>query len=329
MALFRRQNVICAGGNHCTWWLMKTMLDAGWTMPFSGSGVGGLYATSNVFDTNQLPQYWSLLGPNNQGIGSEPWGHANCWAVMEDPAGNRQYVFMRDNSASNNGDDEWYIGYSPGGRFGEGQIAGTDWDADTPPAAPDQINMWATPTAWSQLFEPGGTLSLMHVIADSTPSPEGEYGVFLVNVLNPNNPYTAIVFDDVRQAPVGHPHPLTFLITRSSAGVFLIGSSLVRTIYDYGGGGEAWVTTNYAYPRYAGSACFPNSAAINSDGKERAIRALVGFGGSTGYMGVSRWLAWRGVAHTYPMSANDKVDVFVDDAVIQNLLDGAEGAGTV
>lgn len=324
MTLFRRQNQLCLGGNHTTWWFIKTMLDAGWTIPFSGSGSGGLYDSSNVFDTTQDPKQYSLLSANNVGIGSEPWGYPYCWAVIQDPGGNRQYILMRDNSASDNADNQWYFGYSPGGRFGEGQVAGTDWDQDTPAAAPDQINVFGTPTGWTQLFEPGGTFSVAHIVADDTPSPEGEYGVFLVNIISLNNPYSAIILDDVRNAPVGHTHPLTVLARWLDNGIFVTGNEYFYTIRDFGGPSEAWVTTRYAFARYAATTYMPTRSGINRDGKERGTKAIVGFSNSLGYMGISRWFIWKGTTSGYPTTANSGKDVFLDSVVIKDLLDGTE-----
>lgn len=329
MALFRRQNQPCLGGNHNTWWLLKTMLDAGWTIPFSGSGSGGLYASSNVFDVNQAPKQYSLLAPNNVGVGSEPWGYPYCWAVVEDPGGNRQYVIMRDTTAGDIYDDEWYFGYSPAGRFGEGQIAGTDWDQDTPAAAPDQINVAGTTTAHTQILESGGTYSIAHIVADSTPSPEGEYGVFMVNIVSVNNPYSAIIIDDVRNTPVGHTHPLTIDVKRSDNGIFTPDTTTSRTIRDYGGGGEAWVTIRYACPRYGGTDYIPWRSGINRDGKIRCSKALVGFANSVGYMGVSRWFIWRGSGSGYPATGNSGKDVVLDSVVVKDLLDGTEPPQTV
>jgi hypothetical protein len=329
VALFRRQNQICLGGNHNTWWLIKTMLDAGWTMPFSGSGSGGLYSASNVFDTTQIPKQWSLRDPNNVGVGSEPWGHASCWAVVEDPGGNRQYVIMRDSDGNDSGDDEWYIGYSPGGRFGEGQVAGTDWDQDTPAAAPDQLDVRGTPTSWTQIFESGGVYSVTHVLADSTPSPGGEYGVFLVNVISVNNPIAAIIFDDLRDVPTGHPHPLSILAYRADGGIFVSGVSQFRTIYDYGGASEVWTPAYYTYLESAGTVRAPGQMGINRDGKIRGVKALVGFGVS-GYMGVSRWYIWEAISNNqYPLTANSGKDVFLDSVVVKDLLDGTEPARAI
>lgn len=329
MTLFRTQNQPCLGGNHTTWWLLKTMLDAGWTMPFSGSGSGGLYDSSNVFDTAQDPKQYSQLSANGVGIGSEPWGHPYCWAVMQDPSGNRQYVLMRDTGANDTNDDEWYFGYSPAGRFGEGQVAGVDWDQDTPTAAPDQIDIAGTTSAHVALFETGGTTSVVHVLADDTPSPAGEYGVFLVNIVSVNNPISALFLDDVRNVPVGHPHPLAMLAVRSDGGIFTPNLTSAYTIRDYGGGTELWVSVRYACQRYWSTDYIPWRAGINRDGKIRCTKALVGFSNSVGYMGSSRWFLWKGTGSGYPTTGNGGKDVVLDSVVIKDLFDGTEPPRTV
>lgn len=332
MAFFRRQNQTCLGGNHVSWWIIKTLVDAGWTIPLSGSGSGGIYSAANIYDMAQSPKQWSLLDPNNQGVGSEPWGHPYCWAILEDPAGNRQYAFMRDSAASDAGDDEWYVGYSPGGRFGEGQTAGVDWDQDTLPAAPDQYDLLGTPTAWSIIWKPGGTRSLIHVVADSTPSSEGEYGIFMVEFTGVNSQDSAFVIDPLNNAPVGHVHPVTNYVSGFD-GTFNVGNlnenTHFYTIFDFGGGSEARVTINYLYARYGNTSEIPIRGGVGVDGKERALRCPVGFENGMEYMGISKWLAWSSVSHGYPMTANGGKDVFIGDMVFPDLLDGTEAPRTI
>jgi hypothetical protein len=47
--LHRNLNKTGFGGNYCMWWLKETMKAAGWTVKASGSGLNGVYATSDVF----------------------------------------------------------------------------------------------------------------------------------------------------------------------------------------------------------------------------------------------------------------------------------------
>lgn len=335
MALFHTQNTYCLGGNHVTWWILKTMVDASWTIVQSGSGISGIYAASNIYDMTQMPKQNSLKDPNNQGVGSEPWGHAYCWAVLEDPAGNRQIAIMRDSSNTDSGDDEWYFGYSPGGRFGEGQTAGIDWDEITLPAAPDQQNLFGTPTAWATIFQTGGNASLVHVAADNAASPEGEYGVFMVEFTGGNVQSSTFFIDDLRNAPVGHPHALTLLVednndifTSNSLG----GASTPvnpKTMQDFGGGGEAWINVQCGYLRFGSVVEIPGSGGVGIDGVERSFPLLVGFSGTEDWMGTSRWIYWASLARGYPTSANMRKDIYVNSCVIRDLMDGTETPLTI
>lgn len=333
MALYRKQNQQIYGGNHAMWWLIKTVVDAGWTIPMSGSGTSGLYTTGNVFNMAQLPKQWSLLDPNGVGIGSEPWGHPNCWAVLEDPGGNRQYIIRRDAVTGDNNDLLWHVGYSHGGRFGEGQIPGTDWDEGTEPTAPDIVNLLGSPTTEGTLWQAGGSYSFVDVVADSTPSPAGEYGFLIIEFDSVNSSRSCFIVDDVRNAPVGHPHPLAMGLRNNNPGTLFNATNLnenwnFTTWRDLGGGGEAWVTVNYPWYRWGGASSlnpqFPLRGGVGADGKERAMAALVGFENSVGYMGISRWIKWSGVAREYPGTANGGKDVFIDQALFKDLLDGTE-----
>jgi len=333
MALYRTQNQQIYGGNHAMWWLIKTAVDAGWTIPLSGSGLSGLYTAGNVFNMAQLPKQWSLLDPNGVGIGSEPWGHANCWAVLEDPAGNRQYIIRRDSVASNNNDNQWHVGYSHGGRFGEGQIPGTDWDEDSQPIAPDNTNLLGSPTSEGVLWQIGGNYSFVNVVADSTPSTAGEYGFIIIEMDSVNSSRSCFIVDNLRNTPVGHPHPLTMGLRDNNSGTLFNATNLnenwhMYTWRDPGGPSEAWVTVNYPWCRWGGASSLnpqvPSRGGIGDDGKERAIVAPVGFENSVGYMGLSHWIKWSGVSREYPSTANGGKDVFIDQAVFSDLLDGTE-----
>lgn len=329
MTIYRYLNKYGRGGNHAAWWIFKCMVDAGWTVPMSGSGTGGLYATSNVFDMAQQPKQNSLKDANNVGVGSEPWGHAYCWVVLEDPSGNRQIIWQRDSVDSDAGDDEWYVGYSPAGQFGSGQTPGVDWDQDTTPAAPDQYNLFGTPTGWATLFEVGGAANLIHVAADDTPSPSGEYGVFMAEMIPSRTVGSVFMIDDIRDVPTGHPHPLVFFTEGVSGSLSYsnIGGGgtprYAKTLQDYGGGGEALINLSPLHMKWGGNVYIPNYAGRNSDNKERALKAIWGFNGTEGFMGTSRWMLWQPNERGYPCTAESKTLISLDDMLIDDLWDGA------
>lgn len=304
------------------------MLDAGWTVPMSGSGTGGVYAASNVFNTAQSPKQWSLLPSNGVGVGSEPWGYQYCWIVLEDPSGNRQIMFQRDNSASDGGDDEWWVAYSHAGRFGEGQVAGTDWDATTPAVAPDSYNLLGSSGGWAPYFEPGGSPSMVHVAADDTPSPEGEYGVLALE-MKPSRTLNAVfMLDDVRSAPVGHPHPLALFVdsTDSCLTQGNIGGAATpryaNSVIDPGGPGEAFISFYAARVLYGSTNVFPQQGGLGVDNKERAVPLVWGFADNESYMGLSRWLRWQANSQEYPSTAGGRTFLYMNDCVIEDLWDG-------
>lgn len=328
MALFHTQNQYTKGGNHSTWWIIKTMVDAGWTIPMSGSGTGGLWTSGNVFDMSQTPKQNSLRDPNGVGVGSEPWGHAYCWAVLEDPSGNRQYIFRRHGTNSDSNDDDWHIGMSYGGRFGEGQTPGTSWDEATQPLAPDNINILGSPpTTTGVQFKTGGDRSLCHIVADSTPSPEGEYGMFYIELTSTNASYGTFFIDDLRATAVGEPFPLAIGLRNNDPNLFNYGTINVNwrpaSVFDLGGAGETWLGVYYAWGDWAGVK-MPHSGGLGIDGKLRAIAAPVGFNSNHVYIGISRWLYWAPFSNVYPSTVDGQKGVWANQVIIRGLMDGTE-----
>jgi hypothetical protein len=328
MTIHRYLNQYGLGGNHTSWWLFKCMVDAGWTVPLSGSGTGGLYSAGNVFDMTQSPKQNSLKGSIGVGVGSEAWGHARCWVVLEDPSGNRQIVFQRDSVNADGNDDEWYFGYSYGGRFGEGQVGGVDYDAQVAALAPDQYNLWGSPTGWSAIFESGGAGSLVHVAADDTPSPRGEYGVLMIE-MSPTNTQSAIVMlDDVRGGPVGHPHPLAIYVDGNDSVLTVnnIGGTTspryAKTVLDPGGPGETFIQMNAARPRYA-NVDIVGAWGLGQDNAERIVPFMWGFAGNEVFLGLSRWLRWAAISRGYPSTAGSRQFLYLNQAVIEDLWDGS------
>lgn len=328
MALHRRQNIFTLGGNQSSWWVIKTLLDAGWTIPMSGSGTGGLWASGNVFDLSQTPQNSPNVPANGIGVGSEPWGKGNCWVVLEDPGGNRQYIFRRDPLETATYDNDWHWGYSHGGRFGEGQTPGTNWDQDTEPTAPDIANLVGTPTSEGSIWQDGNSPGICFTIADSVPSSAGEYG-FLQIIIEPTNYcFGCVMVDPLVSSPPGHPHPLAIgYAFDTTNNTFTVGNMNfnwhMRTWTRLGEGLEAWNTINYTAP-YSSGYKIPQYGGIGPDGKERAMASIVGFENNEGYMGISRWLKWAPIKRGYPRTANGYRDLFVDEAVFVDMMDGTE-----
>jgi len=331
MTIHRRLNTAGFGGNHTTWWLIKTMLDAGWTVPASGSGTSGLYDSSNVFDLAQLPKDGNNLDPNGVGIGSEPWGHRNCWVLIEDPDGNRQYTIQRGPSSGAGYDSTYYFYYSPGGLFGAGQTPGVDWDEITVPTASDAAVLMST-----NILSNGFTTTLTHVAADDTPSPTGEYGVICLEFKATNYLAWGFLVDDLRNASPGHPHALVNYCTSNQS---LTLSSYHATggqnspggVSDYGGD---FPTYYYNAPHcyWYGSndtICLPNNGGIGVDGKERAAPIFAGFIGLEGYIGSSRWIRDPSVSRGYPNTGTGLQYLFVNDLLIVDLWDGVTAPGTV
>lgn len=333
MALYHYQNRYAWGGNYGTWWIIKALTDAGWTVPMSGSGTGGLYASGNVFDMSQLPQRGSLLGSNGIGVGSEPWGKGSCWIVMQTPTGGRQMIFRRHSNNDENYDDDWHFGFSHAGRFGEGQVAGTDWDEDTQPLAPDNVNLLGSPPTGTGIhFRVGYQQSLLHVVADSTPSPEGEYGFFCAELYSYNTPFGVFFMDNLRNAAVGDPFPVAMGLRNNDTGVLNpqnLGQNWgMKSIYDIGGAGEALVTVGYLWGNF-NSQRVPGALGMGIDGKIRAVAPAVGFRGGFGYMGLSRWLRWLPFLMDYPTTASGQKDVVINQAFIKDLMDGTEYPGSI
>jgi hypothetical protein len=306
------------------------MLDASWTVPLSGSGTGGLYATSNVFDTAQSPVQASLLPPNNVGIGSEPWGYRGCWVVLEDPSGNRQILILRDTTSTvDSTDDQWHFGYSPGGLFGVNQTPGTDWDEDTTPAATDKRNLLGTTTSFPSIFRQGGDSSIMQIAVDDTPSPAGEYGLIALDIIPTNNNGASFIIDDLRDVPSGYPHPLTLWVTSADNPwtVGRLGGTATPSgpagISAYGTDAEWFDYWYHLYWRQASATEIPGGGGVDVDGSERVFAIPVGYRSFETYAGVSRWLHWESVsARGYPDTANSLQHLFVANVLIKDILDG-------
>lgn len=322
MTIHRYLDVLGQGGNHSTWWLFKALVDAGWTVPASGSGNGGLYATSNVFNMSQTPKHGSAVDPNGIGVGSEPWGHGGCWFVAQDPSGNRQIELDRGTGAGSGYDGWWYFRYSRGARFGEGQTPGTDWDENTPAAAPDAEIEWNG----SNLFTATEIATRTFVAADDTPSPEGEYG-FIVMEFEPTNFFAGLIIsDDLRYCPVGQKESLAVWACNSNnlntGNLFGAATSPGSLSYrdtplEYYAH-NAYYCAWYGYSRYA----VPNGGQVSPDGNEYALPVPVVSNGYPNYIGFSRWFRAPSIDHNYPDTGGSELYLFTESVLVVDLLDG-------
>lgn len=330
MTIYRRLNVNGQGGNHTTWWLIKTMLDAGWTVPASGSGSSGLYDSSNVFDLAQTPKNGDILDPNGVGIGSEPWGHPSCWILMEDPAGDRQYTFQRSASSGWANDGAWTFIYSPSGLFGVGETPGIDWDEVIAATASDGTTL----TPAGDLFH--NNLTLTHVAADDVPSPAGEYGVICLEFYATNNLHGMFLVDDLRNASPGHPHAVVNWCLNVANGLTLekyhgtSGADSPGGVNNFGGNLQSYYD-NAPHCRWYGGGveCLPSNGGTGGDGKERAAPVFAGFIGREGYIGTSRWIRDPSVSRGYPNTGTSLQYLFVNDLLIVDLWDGVTSPGTI
>lgn len=323
MTIHRYLDVLGQGGNHTTWWLFKALTEAGWTVAMSGSGTGGLFATSNVFDMSQLPKQGDIVDPNGIGIGSEPWGHPGCWFVVDDPSANRQILLKRFGPYGAGSYDTWWTyRYSRGSRFGEGQTPSLDWNENTPPAAPDEATEWDT----TGLFSPGGEATRCFIAADDTPSPSGEYGFIAVEFRATNAFKGIIVYDDVRECPDGLKDCVTVWAGDANdigTGNFLGGNGSPGSLYYRDTIFEDWNINTYycgwyGYNRYAA----PNGGQVSADGKEYILPIPVVSKEPSVYVGFSRWFRVPSINHSYPDTGGGELYMFNGNVVIVDLLDG-------
>ena len=298
-------------------------------MPASGSGTGGLYATSNVFDTAQTPKHGGILDPNNVGVGSEPWGHPSCWYVIEDPDGNRQWSVQRSASSGSFNDGNWTITYSPSALFGAGQTPGVDWDEDTAPTASDGAVLLSA----SNIFTDSAGSTLTHVAADDVASPTGEYGVICMEFQATNSLRGMFLVDDLRDASANHPHALvTWAMNTSNnltTGAYHSSDS-PGGVSDYGGSTEIYVDNfRHCFWDTIGGVGLPGNGGTGVDGQERAAPIFVGFQRIEGYVGSSRWFRDPSVSRGYPNTGSTLQYLFVNDLLVVDLWDGVTTPGTV
>jgi len=323
--LHRNLNKTGFGGNHCMWWLKETLKAAGWTVKASGSGTNGVYATSDVFGSVVVGS--SIVYPGDPhpppanvgiGVGLEALGGPKCWFVMQDPDGNREILFTRYNSKNSNVDGYWWGGYSRAAGF-------TGGSADTFPSATDEatFNVSGTKDNPQSVFAAGTTANVTHVAADDTPSPAGEYGFFIGEVINPNNLNGWGKLDDLRQVATGEASPLALFLGNIALTPSVLALADGFTWADVGGGAESFLRTQLDFP-YGGSQYFPLHGKVNLyDGKERAIPAIAVEKTVAGYLGVSRWVFAPGVPRAYPNTGDSYNYLYLDEVLIADLWDGS------
>jgi hypothetical protein len=328
MTIHRRIATFGLGGNYFTWWLLETMLDAGWTIVMSGSGTGGIYsATTDVFSHSGInPVVGGDVTDIGIGAGSEHWGNGACWAVIEAPSG-RQLLIHRTTTTGSSSDNDWHYGWADKGDY-------TGGDTDTPPTTATGVDIWGTISSWPALSQIGGSSNLVYIAADDTASPAGEYGVFAVEFVATNTVTALFMLDDFRNVPAGREH---------SIGVHIYGSALpfsrnvlssltasaCYTWYLRDETGEVWDNVSYLYAYGASTQIYPGGGGVSrGDNKEYGMRPPVGFV-TEGYIGQSRWVLWPGLSRGYPNSANSKQHLYINDALVLDLLDGTTAPLTI
>lgn len=328
MTIHRNLNVNGLGGNYVHWWIIKTLKAAGWTVKASGSGTGGVYSSSSdVFDPSDNPKTESAATSIGVGVGQEHFGNSACWLRIEDPDGNRELLFVRSSTASDAADDEWWIGYSAAAGFTGGTPA-----AATPPSATDEesVSDAGTKGTPASQHQTGGSQNLIHVAADDSASPAGEYGFVCVELIATNTTKSITMLDDIRNAATGDPHALVLLhdsLVLTEANMYTA-DMMGKTIFDYGGT-PSWANTTGGVPR-VGSLFYGDKAGVSLyDSKERPFPLpLIGYT-IGGYLGTSRWLRVPAQKRGYPNTGDSKTLLYLNDGMIVDLFDGATTPGTI
>jgi hypothetical protein len=316
-------NALCLGGNCVVWYFTRLLIDAGWTVRMSGSGVGGVYNSSGdcFVDNTTNP----VTGSNVTDIGggysnAQHFGNAKCWIVMSSPGG-CELCFWRGTTGSDSGDGVWTIAhaYTPYTMIGG--------DEETAPLTSTGVvsidGSLTVPNA--NIFHPGSEIGIAQMAADDTPSLAGAYGAFLLSLEGGNALGAVLGIDDVRNCPVTADYPQMIIYSNTSSGLTAAGvratslfgynnfSLSAETFDNIIGPGGYYLPATAAYPGEGGIS--------NWDGKEWAMPIPVGFG-ADGYIGTSRWLSWPAVTRGYPNTSNSKVNVFVSEVLIKELGDG-------
>jgi hypothetical protein len=310
MTIQRALNVDGDGGNWVVFYIKEVLKAAGWTVTRSGSGTGGVFDTSDVF---LLPAKGGsqVVGV---GIGSETLGNQNCWLVLEDPGGNRQIIFVRDGTLGDSYDDEWYMGYSPGGLFIGGSAAGAATATDE-----EQVSAAGSKGSPSPVYQPGGSANKIHIAADDVASPEGEYGFICVEVRATNTIQSLTGLDDRRDNATGDTaaNILFQEVGPLSAGDLLFGKCMCDPL-----GAPSWQITSMSRVVVNNQNYQLNGRVSEIDSKERPLPVWWVQGSVYGYRGSSRWFKYPAIARDYPNTGEVKTLLYLDDYQILDLFDG-------
>lgn len=330
MTIHRRLNVPGFGGNFVWYTILQTLLDAGWKVQASGSGIGGVYsATGNVFDMT----IGGRIGSNQTvgvGVGNETMGNGSCWFRVADPDQNRELLVTRDPTVGDSGDDEWWCGYSKAAKFTGGSPS-----ANTFPSATDEVTVSQTGTKTSpgSIHNTGTTANLTHVVADDTASPSGEYGWLALEMTATNTSKSVMGLDDIRNTATGDTHPLVlFHMTNDLIETtFRSSTSELKTIFDDGGGSEVWDDAQYCVP--FGAASYKNTGNQSVyDLLERPATLIVIGVPTGGYVGTSRWIYLAAVTRGYPNDggvASSRDHWYIGESVLRNFGDGSTAPAAI
>ncbi len=150
MAITWSLNLSPATGSEAMFNIKTALKAAGWTVPRSGSGSGGSTTTSDLITT--------------AGTGVGGMANTNCWFVIQQPVGGRQFCIQRGSSTA------WWIQYSFSAGFSGGSPSAT-----VAATATDAYNILATSSSGIALFGTDNTYK-QNIMVDGS-SPYGFYSV--------------------------------------------------------------------------------------------------------------------------------------------------------
>jgi hypothetical protein len=328
MTVIRAINKLAITGNAVPYWIMKTAISAGWTVPRSGSGVSGVFDTADVFN-QVLPNTEISVGTNvGIGSGSEAMGNRRCWYVLKTPTGGREFLIYRSSVQTDAGDSKWHARYSKAAGF-------TGGDEDTIPSATDEEHLRVgagDPIDLANIFRQGNQSSVIHIAVDDTADSWGEYGLLALEMIpgdSPKNDAGAIfMIDNMALAATGDPHTIVMTMMTLGDGLVLnrlfssYGTDRPRSWGNEGLGGEAWCACHYTSWEFNSAHFHLSGSNDRSDYGETTLDIPIVGASSVGRMGVSRWLRWPSLSKGYPHLNNDKTIVFCGDYAIADLWDG-------